>query len=415
MTVEERFFLAKEDQAFDWLKRPALQKLFALLNRDGEEVRVVGGAVRNSLLGGKVNDIDCATTAEPSLVMEWARAANIRVLPTGVDHGTVTLMIDDESFEVTSLRTDVATDGRHAQVVFGRDWAEDAARRDFTMNAIYLDAAGRLYDPTGSGVADAKKRCVRFIGDAERRIAEDYLRVLRFFRFYAQYGGHYNTPDYVACIAAQRQLASLSGERVGAEMQKLISGRYAVESLDAMLKGGMLPAVLASVPSLTRFARLLELMSILRLKPDMTVLLVALCVDVAEDAKRIAGVMRLPNRLRDAMIRLVANVRTIRSISEIEIQELAYLHGKDVAHDLVVLALVRRQVSTDLTKISMLLHNLDLWRPPVFPLSGRDLLDKGMKPGRQLGKRLSELEQIWVASGFSLSKAQLLSRKVLHS
>ena len=412
MTRDERFFLVMDDLAFGWLKNPALQKLFALINRDGEEVRVVGGAVRNALIGEPVSDIDCATTAEPSLVMDWARAAGIRVLPTGLDHGTVTLLIDDQAFEVTTLRSDVETDGRHAKVAFGRDWSTDAERRDFTMNAIYVDAEGRLFDPLARGIADAKTRCVRFIGSPEKRIEEDYLRVLRFFRFFAEYGRHYNNQDYRACVAAQKKLSSLSAERVGTEMSKLLKGQFALDALSEMHRGGMLPQILASVPHLSRFGRLLTLSSLLKMTPDLSLLMCTLCVEVGEDAQRVAKKLRLTNRLRDDMICLVDAARSIQTLSEESLQRLAYRYGKDMAVNLALLARVDRRVDTDLTELSMMLYNLDHWPLPIFPISGRDLLDRGMKPGPDMGEALSALEEIWIDSGFQVGRTELLTSKL---
>nr|WP_320141282.1 CCA tRNA nucleotidyltransferase [uncultured Cohaesibacter sp.] len=398
-----------DEPAFQWRHDPALQRLFSLVNRDGEEVRVVGGAVRNSLLGAKVSEIDCATTAEPDKIMAWAQEAGIKAIPTGIDHGTVTLVIDGRPFELTTLRTDIETDGRHAEVAFGRDWVGDAHRRDFTMNAVYMDAAGRLYDPVGQGIKDARARHVRFIGDANQRIAEDYLRVLRFFRFFSQYGERFEEGDYQACIAAQASLATLSAERVGAEMTKLLEGPFSVRALHAMHKGGMLTGLLACVPHLARFTRLKALAAQLYLKPDFNVLLTALCVDVREDAERLAKTLRLPNRNRDAMMRMAKTVCSIVAIDEQVLEQLAYMHGKETARDLVLLALARRQISPDLTKLSMLLRDIALWTVPVFPLNGRDLIDKGMKPGPQIGSHLDQLEKAWVASGFALSKGRLLS------
>ena len=395
--------------AFAWLAMPELQALFDLINRDGEEVRVVGGAVRNALIGAKVSDIDCATTAMPDQVMDWAHEDGIRAIPTGLDHGTVTLLIEGRSFEVTTLRSDVETDGRHAKVQFGRDWEADAYRRDFTMNAVYVDRTGRLYDPTGKGIEDAKAGFVRFIGNADARIAEDYLRVLRFFRFYAHYGQAFSDADFHACVAAQGSLDTLSGERVGVEMGKLLAGRYAANALHAMHDGGMLTALLRSAPRLTRFQRLTHLAEALRLEPDLVLLLTSLAIDVAEDALRIAAAWRLSNRQRDAMAHMARTVRTITHISEDIMQRLAYVYGKDLAIDLVLLALVRRQIKPDLTALSMMMRNLDLWEPPVFSISGRDLLERGMRPGPQLGAVLARLEEAWIDSGFLLSKRQLLS------
>ncbi|WP_319530387.1 CCA tRNA nucleotidyltransferase [uncultured Cohaesibacter sp.] len=413
MSGDKRLAFVGDDPAFDWLKLPQVQALFKLLNRDGEEVRIVGGAVRNSLLGMVVKDFDCAATAEPSLVMHWAHDADVRVLPTGLDHGTVTLLIDDMAFEVTTLRTDVETDGRHAQVAFGRDWSVDAHRRDFTMNAVYLDKDGCLHDPTGCGIEDARLRVVRFIGNADRRIAEDYLRILRFFRFYAQYGENFRREDYRACIAAQKSLSTLSAERVGVEMVKLVQGPFAMAALHAMHVGGMLGDVLGSVPRLSRFSGLLRLASSLRLKPDLSLLLTALCVEVEEDAQRVAKTLRLPNRIRDIMVRLVRGYRSVNDPSEAAIQTLAYLHGKEVATSMIMLAIVDRRLDPDLTELSMELHGLELWSVPDFPISGRDLLDHGMAPGPEVGSCLSRLEARWVKSGFALTRSELLSAKLM--
>nr|WP_321456154.1 CCA tRNA nucleotidyltransferase [uncultured Cohaesibacter sp.] len=409
MNTQEPSRLLVNDAAFEWRNDPALQTVFSLINRDGEEVRVVGGAVRNSLLGAAVSDIDCATTAEPSKVMAWASEAGIKAIPTGIEHGTVTLVVEGRPFEITTLRTDVSTDGRHAEVAFGRDWDMDAHRRDFTMNALYMDAEGRLFDPVGNGVEDAQNRHVRFIGNAHKRIAEDYLRVLRFFRFFAQYGKGFEPTDYAACIAAQGMLSTLSPERVGAEMSKLIQGPFAFRAIDAMHKGGMLTGLLSCVPHLTRFARIKALAEELYLKPDLNLLLTALCVDVREDALRLAKSLRLPNHNRDAMARMAPAVRTITKVDETVLERLAYVHGQDNARDLVLLAIVRRQFDLDLTELSMLLRDMALWTVPAFPLNGRDLINKGMKPGPELGERLIELEKAWVSSGFALSKTQLLS------
>ena len=410
MSAAERFFLIADDQSFDWLHSDSLRALFALLNEDGEEVRVVGGAVRNSLVGVPIGDIDCATTGEPSWVVEKAQAAGLKVLPTGIDHGTVTIVIDGDPFEVTSLRADVETDGRHATVAFGKSWTDDAHRRDFTMNALYLDADGRLYDPTGLGIDDARNRHVRFIGDAQKRIEEDYLRILRFFRFFAQYGHDYGAQDYRACIKLQEGLAQLSAERIGVEMGKLVKGAYADKALEAMLNAGILSSLLHGVPRLSRFIRLHEICSSLRYEPGLPLRLACLAVNVPEDAHRLASSWRLPNRERDAMIDLTQHSRRIKGWSEADLQKLAYRFGKDLTCDMIVYAIVKRRIDPDLTGLSMDFRSLDLWTPPRFPLNGRDLMERGMKAGPHLGKRLCVLEERWIESHFSLSKSALLAR-----
>ncbi|HCL64495.1 MAG TPA: CCA tRNA nucleotidyltransferase, partial [Rhizobium sp.] len=227
-----------------WFRDPALRRVLDLLNADGGEARVAGGAVRNSLMGIPVADIDIATTLEPQDVVERAAAAGIKAVPTGIDHGTVTLVTDGKGFEVTTLRRDIATDGRRATVAFGKDWQTDAERRDLTMNALYADAQGEVIDLVG-GLADVEARTVRFIGDADERIAEDYLRILRFFRFFAHYGnGRPDTDGLKACARARSKLATLSAERIWAELKKLLSARDPGRALLWMRQSGVLSEIL---------------------------------------------------------------------------------------------------------------------------------------------------------------------------
>src|SRR6202023_1818574 len=231
-----------------WLKSGPTARVLGLLNGDGEEARVVGGAVRNALLQIPPGDIDIATTALPDEVIRRARAAGIKSVPTGIEHGTVTLVVDGRPFEVTTLREDTETFGRKAKVAFGRDWVRDARRRDFTINGLSVDADGLVHDHVG-GLADIEARRVRFIGDAAQRIAEDYLRILRFFRFHAAYGE--GAPDplgLAACIDARAGLERLSHERVRMEVFKLLVAKHAVPTLALMTEIGLLEQVFGGVP-----------------------------------------------------------------------------------------------------------------------------------------------------------------------
>ncbi len=227
-----------------WFSKPGLQRIFSLLNADGGEARVVGGAVRNALMGLPVGDIDMATTLPPQDVVERAKDAGIKAVPTGIDHGTVTLVVDGEGYEVTTLRRDVTTDGRHAEVAFGTDWKEDAERRDLTINALYADASGEVIDLIG-GLADIETKTVRFIGDAATRIAEDHLRILRFFRFFAYYGsGRPDADGLRASARAKDKLSTLSAERVWSEMKKLLSADDPSRALLWMRQAGVLAQIL---------------------------------------------------------------------------------------------------------------------------------------------------------------------------
>src|SRR3569623_2433182 len=231
-----------------WPFAAPLARLMDILDRDGEEARVVGGAVRNALIGVPFHEVDVATTAVPDEIVRRAKAAGFMPVPTGSEHGTVTVVIDKHPFEVTTLRTDVETFGRHAKVAFGRDWRQDALRRDFTMNALSVSRDGTVYDYAG-GLDDLATRHVRFIGDAAQRIAEDYLRILRFFRFHAAYGagGHPDADGLAACIAARDGLAQLSRERLRMEMLKLVVAQHATPTLIVMSDAGLTLSILAGV------------------------------------------------------------------------------------------------------------------------------------------------------------------------
>jgi poly(A) polymerase len=278
-----------------WLTSGPAARVLALLNGDGEEARVVGGAVRNALLNIPPGDIDIATTALPDEVVRRAKAAGIKSVPTGIEHGTVTLVVDAHPFEVTTLREDTETFGRKARVAFGRDWVRDAERRDFTINGLSVDADGVVHDHVG-GLADIATRRVRFIGDAGQRIAEDYLRILRFFRMHAVYGaGELDRAGYLACIGGRAGMASLSAERVRMEMLKLLVADGALVAVTAMGDAGLLQAIFGGVTYTGPLAAMISAERMLGLAPSPVRRLAALSVAVTEDARRVAARLRLSN------------------------------------------------------------------------------------------------------------------------
>jgi poly(A) polymerase len=278
-----------------WLREGALGRLLATLNRDGEEARIVGGAVRNALLGEPIGDVDIATTTLPAEMMRRAAAAGFKPVPTGIEHGTVTVVVDGQPFEVTTLREDIETFGRRANVRFGRDWQADALRRDFTMNALSASVDGTVHDYVG-GLADLASRRVRFIGEADQRIAEDYLRILRFFRFHAAYGhGPLDQQGLAACIAARAGLDQLSRERVRMELLKLLLARHATPTLAVMVESGLLVPVLGGVPDLAAFSNVAKAAAAAGLPADAVHRLGALAVRVTEDAERLWQRLRLSN------------------------------------------------------------------------------------------------------------------------
>ncbi len=279
-----------------WLAGGPLQRLLGVLDGDGEEARVVGGAVRNALLGMSADEIDVATTALPEEVVRRVQSAGFKAVPTGIEHGTVTVVVDGTPFEVTTLRQDVETYGRHAKVAFGRDWKADAERRDFTINAFSVRRDGGVYDYVG-GLADLAARRVRFIGDAKQRIEEDYLRILRFFRFHAAYGTseHPDAAGLAACIAGREGLDQLSRERVRMELMKLVVAPHAVPTLVAMTDAGLTLRVLGSISYLASFEMMAKVEAAIGAAADPVRRLGALAVWVAEDAERLWQKLRLTN------------------------------------------------------------------------------------------------------------------------
>ena len=283
----------------DWFLRPQTQAVFACLNRDGFEARAVGGVVRNSLLGRAVTEVDFATDAKPEDIVRLADEAGLaKLVPTGIAHGTVTVIAGGVPFEVTSLRRDVETDGRHATVAFGGDWAGDARRRDFTMNALYADAAGKVHDPLG-GLSDLRAGRVRFVGDAAERIREDYLRTLRFFRFSADYShGDFDAAGVAAAIRERAGLSRLSRERVRMEMLRILLTRRAPEAIEVMDESGLLLLLLGGVVRRARFERLCQIEAALERAPDAILRLAALGLFVEEDAGRLTRSSGFPRRRR---------------------------------------------------------------------------------------------------------------------
>ncbi|MGP9790433.1 CCA tRNA nucleotidyltransferase [Roseinatronobacter sp. NSM] len=372
----------------DWLTNPRTQTVLGVLGAAGHQAYVVGGCVRNAVLGVAVTDVDIATDARPERVQELAQAAGLRAVPTGLAHGTITVIVDGEGFEVTTFRRDVATHGRHATVAFATDLAEDAARRDFTMNALYADAQGTVLDPLG-GMADLRARRVRFVGDARARIHEDYLRILRFFRFHAQYGDPTQGLDadaLDACARGAQGMGQLSAERIGAEMRKLLAAPDPAPAVAAMAQCGVLAQVLpgADAQALARLTHLegglpprwLRRLLVLGGQGDR----LRLTRSEARDLKQAqAGIASLQGPV-----------------------ELGYRLGVDLGGDVIVAraALLESALPPDWQA------QLQRGAQAVFPVRAADLPHLG---GPALGAELKALEQRWLASQLQLSRKDLLA------
>ncbi|MGQ5719035.1 CCA tRNA nucleotidyltransferase [Pseudochrobactrum asaccharolyticum] len=403
----------------DWLNVPSLQQLLAALSEGGEEARVVGGAVRNTLLGEPVGDIDIASTTLPQETKARAEKCGFKVVPTGIDHGTVTVVAHGVPYEVTTLRADVETHGRQATVAFGRDWQTDAERRDFTVNALYVRANGDVVDHVG-GLADIEARVLRFIGDAETRITEDYLRILRFFRFFAWYGtGRPDAAGLKASAKLKSHLQSLSAERVWSELKKLLSAPDPSRALLWMRQSGVLSQILPEsekwgidgIHALVRSERDLGW------KPDA---LLRLQTIVPPDAARMTELgkrLRLSNADKARLEAWALADLPKPELSDTGLIKLIYGGSRQALIDRMKLALVsaRAEAENDnqammrAGQYSRLLDVAETADVPVFPLSGADLMKLGFEKGPELGKRLKALEAAWLASGFELTKENLLA------
>jgi poly(A) polymerase len=390
-----------------WLIAGGTARVLQLLNADGEEARVVGGAVRNALLGLVPGDIDIATTALPDDVMRRAKAAGIKSVPTGIDHGTVTLVIDGQPYEVTTLREDTETFGRKAKVAFGRDWVKDAERRDFTMNGLSVDARGVVHDYVG-GIADARARRVRFIGDPDQRIAEDFLRILRFFRIHAAFGaGEPDRDGYLACVRGRSGLASLSAERVRMEMLKLLVADGASAAVLAMAEGGLAQALTGGVVYTGPLATMVAIERELGLAASSTRRLAALTVAVTEDAKRVAARLRLSNAEIKALDSMGHRWWRLATKDEANARRLLYRLGAERYHDRVLLGWARAGGDVTSPRWRALAELPQRWTAPKFPLKAADFIARGLAEGPSLGHVLTLAEDAWLAADFPLEQAAL--------
>jgi len=391
-----------------WLTTGSLAHVLAVLDRAGEEARAVGGAVRNALLGHQPGEIDIATTALPDVVIERARIAGFKAVPTGIDHGTVTVIADGVPFEVTTLRADIETYGRKAKVAFGRDWQVDAERRDFTMNALSANRAGEVFDYVG-GLADLQARRVRFIGDPARRIAEDYLRILRFFRFHATYGAGSPDPAGVAaCVAQRAGLDHLSRERVRMELMKLLVAPHATPTMAVMAEAGLLEMVLGGVPLLASFENTCKAETATGIPADAARRLGALGVSIVEDAERLWRRLRLTNSEHARLVSIAEGWSQVTpDAGDIAARELLYRLGPGRFVDRVLVAWSRSPAGVADEGWKALATLPAHWSAPKFPIRARDFIKRGIEKGPRLGAALAAAEQAWIAAGFPEGKAAL--------
>jgi poly(A) polymerase len=383
----------------DWLTRPQTREVFAALTAEGAEARAVGGAVRNALMDIPVKDVDIATTALPGDVMRLADRAGLHAIPTGIEHGTVTVVAGKVPFEVTTLRQDIETFGRHAKVTFTNDWRADAARRDFTMNALYADPDGTVHDPLG-GFADLQAGRVRFIGDAHQRIREDYLRILRFFRFGAQYGGaRAPDPEGLAAAAAEKAgLSLLSGERIRSELMLLLGAPGAVPALRQMRDSGLIAPLLGVTGEVKLVERLAAIERALNKPADAVLRLAALARGAGDDLRER---LRLSTADGD---RLVQTARSDAAFDprtdEAVAKAFIYRHGAKAFADGALIDWARSADEADDEARANRVTLPERWSAPALPVRGADVVALGVPVGPSVGRILAGFEKWWIGAGY---------------
>lgn len=406
------------------LNEPGVGRLFEALETDEDRLWLVGGCVRNALLNEPYGDLDFATQAEPTTIMARADAAGLKAIPTGLEHGTITVVVDRVPFEVTTLRRDVETDGRRAVVAFSRDLAEDAARRDFTMNALYADRQARLHDPLG-GLADLEARRLRFIGDAGARLREDYLRALRFFRFYGWYGHGAPDREAVRAIVANKDgLSGLSAERVWSELKKLLLAPNVTRALLWMRQTGVYQIVLPESGDMDGFARFMRLEDALDLPADALLRLLVLLPLRRPDADavvvQLAARLKLSGAERERLTKATIAYKAcdMDALDNAKQRRTAfYMHGPQAVYDaLTVLASQglnadpEADLPADTVERMAALHaDAAAWTRPTLPVSGQDLVERGIPAGPRIGEALKMMEGAWVASDFAMTRDDLLA------
>ena len=394
-----------------WMRGGETRAVMGALLASGGDARFVGGAVRNSLLNCEVGDIDIATPLLPADVTRRLESAGITALPTGIEHGTVTAITGGKAFEVTTLRRDVSTDGRRATVEFSKDWADDASRRDFTINALYASLDGEVFDFTG-GFADLDAGRVRFIGEASARIREDYLRILRLFRFHAWYGrGEIDEEGLRAAAAERSGLRKLSGERVQKELLRLLEAENPLPSLRAMAATGILAEIIPNAPRLDRLDRLTAIDAAHFFAADAVLRLAALLPNDLALVKSLAERLRLSNENRERIEDLAgATEKLVPYLSVREVHRLLYRLDTRRFRDRVLLRWSEDGKNSNAIAWRALLALADTWTRPRFPLTGCDVMAAGVPEGPHVGRVLAEVEKWWIDSDFTEDRLSLAER-----
>jgi poly(A) polymerase len=387
-----------------WMRQGPARKVYDAITADGDAARFVGGCVRDALLGRKINDVDIASPLPPEKVIALLEAAGLKAIPTGIEHGTVTAVADHEPVEVTTLRRDVETFGRQARVAFTDDWKADAARRDLTMNALSCGLDGVVHDYFG-GLEDLAAGRVRFVGDAKTRMREDYLRILRFFRFHASYATGALDPDAMAAArSCCSQLAHLSGERLRQETLKLLRAARGPATWGEMLAGGIVDAYLPEAHAIDHLHRVAERESICALSASGIRRLAALLGNKT-DALAVGTRLRLSRREQERLAGIASGPGQLLELHAPALHCLVYRHGNELALDLVLVHAPVGARDDDLRKAATIITD---WPAPKLPVGGHDLMALGIEPGASLGRWLALVESWWIAGDFTADRAACL-------
>ncbi|MAB13769.1 CCA tRNA nucleotidyltransferase [Parvibaculum sp.] len=396
-----------------WLKAAETRAVMEALEAEGGTARFVGGCVRNSLLGEPVTDVDIATTETPDRAQALLEAKGIKVIPTGIEHGTVTAVAEGRHFEITTLRVDVATHGRHADVEFTEDWVEDAKRRDFTMNALYADKDGTLHDPLG-GQDDLQARLVRFIGDPRERIREDYLRILRFFRFHAWYGkGEPDAASLKACADEKEGMKQLSGERIRVELFKTLTADEAPAAFRQMAASGVLTEVLPEASKLDRFENLvrIERDQLFTADPSPVLRLGAMLDLDKAGVDALADRLKFSNKDRERLTAMLTDTtKIVCYLSMREVRRALYNMGLELFKNRVMLGWASEKPDHNAFQWRAMLAMADSWEKPQLPLDGAMMKAAGVPEGPEMGRVYREVEEWWVDSDFTDDEFSIIER-----
>ena len=397
-----------------WMTAPATAAVFDALEAEGgaDCARFVGGSVRNALVGRPIDDLDIATTLTPDRVTKALKAAKLKAVPTGIEHGTVTAVSDHKPHEITTLRRDVSTDGRRATVAFTTDWSLDAQRRDLTLNALYAGRDGTIFDPTGQGVADARAGRIAFVGEPLQRLHEDYLRILRFFRFYAHFGkGQPDAAALAACAALKDHIDTLAAERISKELLKLLAADDPRPAVRMMTQTGVLEVILKAPANLARFEAMVEVEVDQLFDCDPLLRLAALLPDDQIVAGRLAKRLRLANAERDRLIAALAPTPVLKSwMSPREIRREVYRSDMLTFRDRAKLAWAASPRTATTMQWRGMIALAEGWVKPTFPLTGAEVMNAGAPKGPMVGQILREVEDWWIDHDFIDDKLSAIEK-----